>query len=57
VKLWTAEGLPHGFRKWTTEGSDLDVLAQEIAQFITENDVKICATVLARRGEMRGPEL
>ena len=48
VKLWTSEGLPHGLRKWNPDMTDLERLAQEIAQFITENDMEIRATVLAR---------
>lgn len=49
VNLWTSDGLPHGFRKWEVAKIDLYDLAREIAQFITESDVRTTATVLARR--------
>jgi hypothetical protein len=47
VERWKIEGLLHAVRKWETVG-DLDGLAQEIAQFIIENDGVKTATVLVR---------
>jgi hypothetical protein len=49
VKRWSFGGLHHAVRKWETVTTDLESLAQEIAQFITGGEVEAGATVLVRR--------
>jgi hypothetical protein len=49
VERWRSEGLLHAVRRWETVTTDLEGLAQEIAQFVIENRrVKTGAIVLVR---------
>jgi hypothetical protein len=45
-------GAALGFRNWTTDNSELESLVHKFARFVTENVVKICATVFARHAAL-----
>jgi hypothetical protein len=49
VRRWTVEGLLHAVRKWGTVTSDIESLAEKIAQFVTGSEIAAGAIVVVQR--------